>query len=123
MREQGVSLTISHSLTASPSDLPKAENTRYISLDTLRGFALLGILMMNAIAFAYPEIVYSNPFAMGALSSADLWQWVLTDLFFAEKFYALFSMLFGAGIVLMANKQSDPQRAKNLHYRRMLWLL
>ena len=113
----------SHSLTASPSDLSKTENTRYISLDTLRGFALLGILMMNAIAFAYPEIVYSNPFAMGALSSADLWQWMLTDLFFAEKFYALFSMLFGAGIVLMANKQSDPQRAKNLHYRRMLWLL
>ena len=123
MREQGVSLTISHSLTTSPSDLSKTENTRYISLDTLRGFALLGILMMNAIAFAYPEIVYSNPFAMGSLSSADLWQWVLTDLFFAEKFYALFSMLFGAGIVLMANKQSDPQRAKNLHYRRMLWLL
>lgn len=116
-------MTISHSLTASPSGLPKTENTRYISLDTLRGFALLGILMMNAIAFAYPEIVYSNPFAMGSLSSADLWQWVLTDLFFAEKFYALFSMLFGAGIVLMANKQSDPQRAKNLHYRRMLWLL
>lgn len=116
-------MTISHSLTASPSDLSKTENTRYISLDTLRGFALLGILMMNAIAFAYPEIVYSNPFAMGSLSSADLWQWVLTDLFFAEKFYALFSMLFGAGIVLMANKQSDPQRAKNLHYRRMLWLL
>jgi len=116
-------LSKSHSLTASPSDLSKTENTRYISLDTLRGFALLGILMMNAIAFAYPEIVYSNPFAMGALSSADLWQWMLTDLFFAEKFYALFSMLFGAGIVLMANKQSDPQRAKNLHYRRMLWLL
>ena len=87
MREQGVSLTISHSLTASPSDFSNTANTRYVSLDTLRGFALLGILMMNAIAFAYPEIVYSNPFAMGSLSSADLWQWVLTDLFFAEKLF------------------------------------
>ncbi len=114
-------------MTLAQVSLPAASSSvaqsRYVSLDALRGFALLGILMMNAIAFAYPEIVYSNPFAMGPLSAADLSQWFISDVLFAEKFYALFSMLFGAGIVLMAEKQADLQRAKWLHYRRMLWLL
>lgn len=96
---------------------------RFISLDALRGVALLGILMMNIIAFAYPRVVYDNPFALGPLSAVNEWQWFLVDVFFAEKFYALFAVLFGAGIAMMAKRQADPGMAKRLHYRRMFWLL
>ncbi|MDC8829989.1 DUF418 domain-containing protein [Alteromonas gilva] len=96
---------------------------RYISLDALRGLALLGILMMNIIAFAYPESIYTNPFAMGELSFDNITQWMLSDVFFAEKFYTLFAGLFGAGIVLMAERQTDNPDAKKRHRRRMFWLL
>lgn len=96
---------------------------RLVSLDILRGLALLGILMMNIIAFAYPHAIYSNPFAMGPLSASELAQWVVSDIFFAEKFYTLFSVLFGAGIVLMAEQYADKTLARRLHYRRMFWLL
>ncbi|NVK54514.1 MAG: DUF418 domain-containing protein [Alteromonadaceae bacterium] len=97
-------------------------NTRYKSLDALRGFALLGILMMNIIGFAYPEAVYGNPFVMGALDTANTIQWMLSDIFFAEKFYTLFAGLFGAGIVLMAQQHADELNAKKRHRRRMFWL-
>ena len=97
--------------------------TRLISLDALRGVALLGILMMNIIAFAYPRALYDNPFALGPLSAVNEWQWFLVEMFFAEKFYALFAALFGAGIAMMAERQPDPINAKQVHYRRMFWLL
>lgn len=97
--------------------------TRYISLDALRGVALLGILMMNIIAFAYPRAVYDNPFALGSLSTANEWQWFIIEVLFAEKFYALFATLFGAGIAMMAQRQPDPVTAKRVHKRRMFWLL
>ena len=97
--------------------------TRLISLDALRGVALLGILMMNIIAFAYPRALYDNPFALGPLSAVNEWQWFLAEVFFAEKFYALFAALFGAGIAMMAERQPDPINAKQVHYRRMFWLL
>ena len=96
---------------------------RIISLDALRGVALLGILMMNIIAFAYPRALYDNPFALGPLSPVNEWQWFLAEVFFAEKFYALFAALFGAGIAMMAERQPDPINAKQVHYRRMFWLL
>jgi len=69
----------------------------------LRGVALLGILPMNIQSFSMPDAAYLNPTAYGDLTGANLWVWILTQLFVNEKMYGLLSMLFGAGIVLMSD--------------------
>jgi uncharacterized protein len=44
---------------------------RYISLDAMRGFAVMGILAMNIVSFAMPEWAYITPAAYGGDSLAD----------------------------------------------------
>ena len=112
----------------SPPDWPKAEpvaqTARIDSIDVLRGFALLGILVMNIQSFAMPQAAYFNPTAYGDLEGANLWVWLAGRLFFDQKFMTLFSMLFGAGIVLMAGRaEARGGGAGRVHYRRMGWLL
>ncbi len=95
-----------------------------VELDLLRGVALLGILPMNIMAFAMPNAAYFNPTLYGDLTGANLWIWALTHLLAAEKFMTIFSMLFGAGILLMADRATaSGRRAGALHIRRMFWLI
>ena len=96
-----------------------APDARFLSLDSLRGFAVLGILAMNIIFFAFPEAVYTNPVGAGPISPSEQHLWVFSYVVFSEKFYTLFSLLFGAGIAMMADKANG----HGLHYRRMSWLL
>jgi uncharacterized protein len=97
---------------------------RVVSLDVLRGFALLGILVMNIQSFSMPEAAYLNPSAYGDLSGANFWVWAAGRLLADEKMYGLFSILFGAGIVLMTSRiEQEGGRSGALHYRRMGWLL
>ena len=106
-----------------PDAGPVAETARIDAIDVLRGFALLGILVMNIQAFAMPQAAYFNPTAYGDLEGANLWVWVAGRMFFDQKFMTLFSMLFGAGIVLMAGRAETRGGAGRVHYRRMGWLL
>lgn len=96
---------------------------RYLHLDVLRGFALLGILLVNFEWFTRPLqaiMLGAEPGLGGANLAAD---WLLTT--FAEgKFYPLFSMLFGAGFALMAEralKRSAP--FWGIYLRRLLVLM
>ena len=101
---------------------PVAESDRIQSLDVLRGFALLGILLLNIIAFALPFASYSNPAVDLALGDRlDVGTWAGIELFAEGAMRCLFSMLFGAGVVLFATGG----RAKSgwLHYKRTFWLL
>lgn len=66
----------------------------------LRGFSLFGILVMNIQSFAMPTAAYFNPTAYGALSGLDGLAWGIGRLFFDLKFVSLFSLLFGASLVL-----------------------
>ncbi|MCE9662230.1 DUF418 domain-containing protein [Halomonas sp. M5N1S17] len=101
-----------------------APGGRVHSLDVLRGFALLGILVMNIQAFAMPMAAYTNPTAWGDLTGANFGVWLLSHLFADEKMMAIFSMLFGAGIVLFADHaRQRGKSAAGLHYRRNAWLL
>ncbi len=107
---------------ARPAPVEGAE--RIVSLDVLRGFALLGILTMNIGAFAMPAAAYFDPTAYGELTGVDGWVWRLTHLFADLKFMAIFSMLFGAGIVLLSERcAARGHSAVGLHYRRMGWLI
>lgn len=103
---------------------PVQGSERIESLDVLRGLALLGILLMNIQSFAMPGAAYLNPMAYGSLEGLDGAVWVVTHLFADQKFMAIFSMLFGAGICLFADRAvASRGRAAGLHYRRTLWLL
>jgi uncharacterized protein len=103
---------------------PVAASERVAAVDVLRGFALLGILAMNIVAFSWPESAYDNPTRGGGFSGLDRGIWVFNHLFFEMKMMTLFSMLFGAGLVLMGER-SDQRGAslRGVYYRRCLWLL
>ncbi len=101
-----------------------APGKRIESLDALRGFALLGILIMNVQAFSMPGAAYMNPTAWGDLAGANLTAWLISHVLADQKFLTLFSMLFGAGICLFAERvEARGGRAAAVHYRRMFWLL
>lgn len=102
---------------------PVAPSERIVSLDVLRGFAVLGILIMNIQSYAMPGAAYFNPMAYGDLTGLNKWVWILSHIFADQKFMTLFSILFGAGIVLMTGKvEARGQRSAGLHYRRTFWL-
>ncbi|MCK5893539.1 MAG: DUF418 domain-containing protein [Endozoicomonadaceae bacterium] len=96
---------------------------RIIAIDVLRGFALLGILLMNIMSFSMPDIAYLNPTTYGG---DDIWNrfvYCVTHLIADQKFMALFSMLFGASVILLANSLSTNQKnPAKAHYIRNMWL-
>ena len=103
---------------------PVTARNRILTLDVLRGFALFGILLMNIQFFAMPEAAYSIPAVFGDLTGTNLGVWWFSYLFADQKFMTLFSMLFGAGIVLMTSKaERQGGHSLRLHYRRMFWLM
>ncbi|MEM1098159.1 MAG: hypothetical protein AAGH92_05160 [Planctomycetota bacterium] len=107
---------------SSPGPTPDAD--RLLTLDVLRGVALLGILTMNIRGFADVGATYGNPTLHGPPSPLDHAAWWLTSVFADSKFMTMFSLLFGAGVVLMYQRRdADGLRSGKLHYRRMLGLL
>ena len=100
---------------------PIAPSSRIESIDVVRGFALLGILLMNILAFGLPSRAYFDPSVDGALAGADFGAYVTVELLVEGVMRALFSMLFGAGVVILATGE----RAKGaaVYYRRQLLLL
>ena len=110
----------------STSDLakPTIESRRIASIDVLRGLAMLGILVLNIQAFAMPFEAYGNPFAYGDIEGSNYWVFTFAMLLADMKFMAIFSLLFGAGMVLFVERLLETGRpAYAVHYRRMAWLL
>lgn len=84
----------------------------------------MGILAMNIVAFAMPFQAYMNPYAYGMESSADLASWMFSFIFVDGKMRGLFSLLFGASMLLVIERaEAGGQNPASIHYRRMLWLL
>ena len=103
---------------------PTQGKERIIALDILRGFAIMGILVMNIQSFAMPEAAYLNPTAYGDLNGVNKWVWILSHVFADQKFMTLFSLMYGAGIVLVTqNAEKRMGKSAGLHYRRTFWLL
>ena len=78
---------------------------RIVLLDSLRGLAVLGILLCNIPLAAVPEAVATSltlwPLGMAPASVAVWWG---TQVFFQQKFYSMFAMLFGASILLVGGE-------------------
>jgi uncharacterized protein len=69
-------------------------------------------------------IAYFNPTAHMNFEGVNRAVWFLSHLFTDQKFMTIFSMLFGAGILLMAQRAAAAgRRAAGAHYRRMAWLI
>jgi uncharacterized protein len=97
---------------------------RLISLDAIRGFAVMGILLMNIIAFAMPQGAYVSPAAYGGTSLPDLILWSVMSVLVDGKMRGLFSMLFGASMLLVYERaQAANGDGSRVHKWRMLWLL
>ena len=97
---------------------------RILTLDVLRGIAVMGILAMNIIAFAMPFQAYQNYLAFGGDDATDLWAWILSTIFVDGKMRAMFSLLFGASMLLVIDRaDASGESGKRVHIRRMLWLL
>lgn len=101
---------------------PVAPKDRIFHLDMLRGWAVLGILAVNAMAFAWPMAMAMSETAQPfALTGANQWGHWVTDVFFADKFRTLFTMLFGVSIWLVGGERFDEARGRLLR-RRLFWL-
>ena len=103
---------------------PVEKTNRIQSIDLLRGVAILGILIMNIQSFAMPSAAYNNPLAYGDLTGLNKITWILSHLFADQKFMSIFSVLFGAGIILITEKKELLTGSSvKLHYTRNLILL
>lgn len=108
------------------SALPTDPAERLVALDVLRGVAVLGILLINVYGWAFPDfaMVY-QPFAFGSALPVDRWTWAVEQVFVEGAMRALFSLLFGAGVVLLTGRLETRARVDPavIHYRRTLWLI
>ncbi len=97
--------------------------TRIAAIDVTRGVAVMGILLMNIVGFAWPEAAYINPAAGGGHSLADMATWAAGFVLIDSKMRGLFSMLFGASTLIVIDAAiaagRDPWR---VHRARMLTL-
>ena len=96
---------------------------RHLSIDAVRGFAVLGILLMNTVGMGLPAFAYVDPTYAGMHGPADLWTWAVNNVLTDGKMRALFTMLFGASTVLIAERaEGSAPGPMQTHYRRMFWL-
>ena len=103
---------------------PATQNERIVPIDVLRGVALLGILVMNIQSFSMIGAAYANPTAYGDLTGINFAVWLASHLLADQKFMTIFAMLFGAGVVLMTERQVRAGRSPaRIHYRRNGWLI
>lgn len=97
---------------------------RIEALDFLRGTALFGILLMNINGMGLGP-AYDNPAVAGGATGVNLWTWFVINVGFEGTQRALFSILFGAGIILLTSRLEAAGRpdAADIHVRRNLWLI
>jgi uncharacterized protein len=103
---------------------PVQGGERISSLDTVRGFALLGILLMNIVGFGLYG-AYDNPTISGGATGLNLWVWIVMHVLAEGKMRCLFSMVFGAGVILLtsrAEQRGAGASTADIYYRRNLWL-
>ncbi len=103
---------------------PTIKSDRIESLDIIRGISVLGILLMNITGFglfkAYDDITNT-----GGATGWNLKAWWVNSMFFEGTMRGLFSMLFGAGILLFTSRSAENKSSKiiDLFFRRLMWLL
>lgn len=107
-----------------PAALPTDPTRRIVALDVVRGAAVLGILLINIDLWAFPARLMPNPFSFGVHSAIDRWTFYINNIVFEGSMRGLFSILFGAGFVLLATRlDTKGARVASIYYRRTIWLI
>jgi uncharacterized protein len=111
---------------------PVEPSERISSIDLLRGFSLMGILIMNVTDFGLGFTNYAYPLSTARpVFNGPHWKvnticWFLRWIFAEGKMRALFSMLFGAGVILLtsrAESRGAGVRTADIYTRRNMWLV
>jgi uncharacterized protein len=105
---------------------PVSQQERITIIDSLRGFAILGILLMNIPGFGLPGPVGGDPSVLNEWGTINYKVWFFVDWFPEGTQRAIFSMLFGAGILLFIGgkeKRLDGLLPADYFFRRQLWLM
>ena len=102
---------------------PVQNAERITALDSLRGFALLGILLMNIVAMGMYGAAYDDPTVTGGATGANLGVWAVMHVLAEGKMRCLFSLVFGASVILLTSRLEARRDAGDVYYRRTLWLL
>ena len=98
---------------------PVASSERIQSLDVVRGFALIGILMMNVEFFNRATASIGSGMQQG-LSGANLWVSYFVQYFVTGKFWTIFSLLFGMGFAVMLTRAERAGRSFLIPYLRRI---
>lgn len=102
---------------------PTAGAQRIVAIDVLRGVVLLGILVMNIPFMGWPSSLAMTPLRFPDDTAMERGLWFLAEVFTNMKMMSIFSLLFGAGIVMVADRAAAAGRSPaGLHYKRMGWL-
>ncbi|MGV3555553.1 MAG: DUF418 domain-containing protein [Croceibacterium sp.] len=110
-------------VAAATPDQPVPAAERLVSLDFIRGVAVLGILFANITAFGQPYMAYFWPEALTEPATAgDKNVWLFQTIFIDHKFRGLFSLLFGAGIYLFMERAWARGSGRWLQFRRLAFL-
>ena len=102
---------------------PVSGSERLTSLDFTRGIAVMGILFANIIGMGQPFSAYTWP--GGFLNPHDHfadWLWVVQFVLIDGKMRGLFTLLFGAGLVLFAERAAARGSGRGLALIRLFWL-
>ncbi len=105
---------------------PVSQQERIVLIDSLRGIALLGILLMNIPYFAMPDPAADNITLLHEVGNINGKTWYFINWFLEGSQRAIFSMLFGAGTILFISRlEKRTQGSIPVEYfvRRQLWLL
>ncbi len=109
-----------------PLFTPVEVTKRIVSIDILRGIAVFGILLMNIAGMGLPAPAYGDPSIAGGSEGWNLNVWIMNNLFFEGTMRAIFSMLFGAGFILLTSRieaKGGGAVTADVYYRRTIWLL
>lgn len=104
---------------------PTEAKERIASLDVIRGVAVFGILLMNITWWGLPPQAAADPTVYGGAEGANLWAWILNAMLIEGTQRGLFTLLFGAGVVLFMERMEASQgaNAADIYFRRNLWLI
>ena len=105
-----------------PAFAPIDAAQRIQALDVIRGFALLGIFLMNIEWFSRPlqEMGSGIDPAATGIDHAAAWA---VHVLVAGKFWVLFSLLFGMGFAVMSSRGGHGAQFRSRYVRRCLVLL
>lgn len=96
---------------------------RYVTMDALRGFAVMGILLINIVPFSMPDMAFISPAIYGDMSTSEVGTWITTFVLVDGKMRGLFTLLFGASMMLVLERaEVGGQSPAAVHYSRIFWL-